>query len=659
MSSGDFATLLSPFAIAGRTVRNRIMLTTHNPKMSEERYLHYLETRVAGGVGMVGIPVLNETISTLAYVTPGQLDGISARDLDGTADPETEEGREFFDSLLLPPLRARADIAHRHGALVFGQVANRGSIRLPETFQAMVSPSGVPDPHVRAQPREMTTGEVERVVRLFARSASRIRRGGLDGVEVHATHGYLVEQFLSPSTNRRTDRYGGSLDNRMRFLTEVLEAIREECGPDFPIGMRISGLQAHPGGLTTDDITAVVRTVESSLAYVNITAGTIGALHDGVVLPYVASSHYEPGFNADAAAAVREAVSVPVILTGRMNDPALMEDVLRSGVADLVGTTRALIADPEFVKKTAAGRADRIHKCIGINECHYPDRVSACPVNPWAGRERELDVPAPVRRKRVLVVGGGPAGLMCARTAASRGHSVVLAEKEHTLGGKITLLARDPHRAEMASLIDDLTREVAEAGVEVRLGFEVTPEAVAEMAPDAVVVATGALPAVPDVPGLEEIRTRTALDILDTDLAELGENVLVVGGLNDHLAPLAAADLLAGHGKKVVLLSECILPGQAAEPSILHLLTKRLLEKHVRIEALTELVKAGVRPQVRNVFSGETSEIGAFDSVVFATGAEPVPFPETDGEFYRIGDCLAPRRLVHATLDGARIGSRL
>ncbi|PZH16096.1 hypothetical protein C1I97_07090 [Streptomyces sp. NTH33] len=659
MSSGEFETLLSPFTIGGRTVRNRIMLTTHNPKMSEERYLKYLETRVAGGVGMVGIPVLHEAISTLAYVTPGQLDEISARDLDGTADPETDEGREFYDALLLPPLRARAEIAHRHGALCFGQVANRGSIRLPETFQAMVSPSGIPDPHVRSQPREMTTSEVERVVRLFARSASRIQRGGFDGVEVHATHGYLIEQFLSPSTNHRTDRYGGSLDNRMRFLTEVLEAIRQECGPDFPIGMRISGLQANPGGLTTDDIRAVVAAVESSLAYVNITAGTIGALHDGVVLPYVASSEYAPGFNADAAAAVRESVSVPVILTGRMNDPALMEDVLRRGVADLVGTTRALIADPEFVKKTAAGQADRIHKCIGINECHYPDRVSSCPVNPWAGRESELNVPAPTRRKRVLVVGGGPAGLMCARTAASRGHSVVLAEKKEVLGGKITLLSRDPHRREMASLIDDLAREVAEAGVEVRLGFEVTPESVAELAPDAVVAATGAVPAVPNVPGLEETRVYTALDILETDPAELGENVLVVGGLNDHLAPLAAADLLASRGKRVVLLSECILPGQAAEPSILHLLTKRLLEKRVRVEALTQLVKGGERPQVRNVFSGETSELGGFDSIVFATGAEPVDFPETGGEFYRIGDCLAPRRLVHATLDGARIGSRL
>ncbi|CAM5439037.1 FAD-dependent oxidoreductase [Streptomyces hirsutus] len=248
MSSGGFATLLSPFAIGGKTVRNRIMLTTHNPKMSEERYLQYLETRVAGGVGMVGIPVLDETSSSLAYVTPGRL----RRDLRPGPGrhrrPETEEGGEFFDPVLGPTLRARAEIAHRHGALVFGQVANRGSIRLPETFQAMVSPSGIPDPHVRAQPREMTTGEVERVVRLFARSASRIQRGGLDGVEVHATHGYLVEQFLSPSTNRRTDRYGGSLDNRMRFLTEVLEAIREEWERTSPSGCASAASRPTPAG---------------------------------------------------------------------------------------------------------------------------------------------------------------------------------------------------------------------------------------------------------------------------------------------------------------------------------------------------------------------------------------------------------------------------
>lgn len=653
-----FETLSSPISIAGMTVRNRLMLTTHNPKMSERRYLKYLETRVRGGVGLVGIPVLSEAISTPYFVTTGWQDHVAIDDIDAGPDPETPEGEAFYDRLLLPKIEARAKIVHDSGAVVFGQVANRGSIRLPETFQAMVSPSGKQDPHVRTQPHTLTTDEVKQVVRLFARAASRVQRGGFDGVEVHATHGYLVEQFLSPVTNQRTDEYGGSPENRRRFLDEIIAAIRETCGPDFPIGMRISGRQANPEGLSTGDVVEIVRAVEQHLAYVNVTAGTIGALDDGVVLPYVASAYLEPGFNADSAARVKSAVSVPVILTGRMNDPALMERVLNEGLADMVGTTRALIADPDFLRKAERGDAGRIRKCIGVNECHYPDRVSACPVNPWAGREDELAVPAPPAGKHVVIVGAGPAGLMCARTAAERGHRVTLLEKQDQLGGKLRRLCLDPGRAEMRSLIDGLEKEVRQAGVDVRTGVEATPELIAALAPDAVVAATGAMPAIPDLPGAGDIRTFSALDILDMDLSELGESVLVVGGLNDHVAPLAAADFLAAAGKKVTLISECFVPGQGAEPSILHLLTQRCLEQGVDIRANTRLDTLGPKPQVYNTFSRRTDLVPA-DSVVFAAAQEVTDFPDIEGEFYRIGDALAPRRIVHATLDGARIALRL
>lgn len=659
MSDTTYDRLLSPIDVGPFRIPNRIMLTTHNPKMTEKRYLRYLETRVANGVGLVGIPVLHEAISTLAFVDSGNLDHVGVNDLDNGPDAESESGDAYYEALLIPQLKARADVAHRYGAFAFGQVANRGAIRLPETMQAMVAPSGIPDPQVRAQPHELTTDEVRRVIALFGRAASRIRRAGLDGVEIHATHGYLIEQFLSPTTNRRTDEYGGSLENRMRFLVETVAAVREACGPDFPIAMRISGLQAEADGLTTDDVCTIVKAVEHELVYVNITAGTIMALHDGVVLPYVASTLFEPGFNAEAAKAVKQAVSIPVSLTGRMNDPQLMERLLAEGYCDLVGTARSLLADPEFVTKARAGRADRIHKCIGINECHYPDRVSACPVNPWAGREDELDLPYPVRRKRVLVIGGGPAGLMTARTAAQRGHEVILAEKSDRLGGKIATLVHDPFRKEMANLIHDLVREVREAGVQIELGREVHPDEVAGLGVDTVVVATGSTPDIPDLPGTDDVPAYSGLSLLETDLAEVGDRVLVVGGLNDHVAPLAAADYLAQGGKTVTLISECMLPGQSAEPSILHLLTKRLHENEVDIRPLTRFSKGGVEPELRNVLTGQSSSVGRVDAVVFVTTSTPVPFPEVEGEFYRVGDALAPRRLVHATLDGARVGTRI
>lgn len=659
MPETTYDRLLSPITVGGFTIPNRIMLTTHNPKMTEKRYLRYLETRVSSGVGLVGIPVLHEAISTLAFVDTGNLDHVGVHDIDNGPDAETEEGNAYYDNLLIPSLRARADVAHRHGAVAFGQVANRGAIRLPETFQAMVSPSGLVDPQVRAQPHELSTSEVERVVRLFGRAASRIQRAGLDGVEVHATHGYLIEQFLSSTTNRRDDQYGGSLENRTRFLVETIAAIREACGPDFPIAMRISGLQAEPGGLSTSDICQIVQAVEKDLVYVNITAGTIMALHDGVVLPYVASTLFDPGFNAEAAAAVRAAVSIPVGLTGRMNNPQLMEQLLADGVCDLVGTARTLLADPDFIRKTASGRADTIHRCIGINECHYPDRVSACPVNPWAGREDEFDLPDPIRRKKVLIIGGGPAGLMAARTAAQRGHQVVLAERTDHLGGKVATLVRDPFRKEMANLLGDLIREIHEAGVEVHLDREIRPEDIASYGADSVIVATGSVPDIPAEAGADDVAVYSGLSVLEEDLDRIGNRILVVGGLNDHVAPLATADYLAQAGKSVTLISECMLPGQSAEPSILHLLTKRLHENQVQIKPLMRFVKGGVEPQLIDVFTGQDASIGPVDAIVFVTTSTPVDFPEVDGEFYRIGDALAPRRLVHASLDGARTGVRL
>ncbi len=662
MSDQSFDLLFSPIDIAGMPVQNRVMLTTHNPKMSEQRYLDYLRTRVSGGVGMVGIPVLHEGISTLSYVSSGALDPISAYDVDGYPDPETQEGQAFFDELLGPMLAARAKIVHDAGARAFGQLANRGSIRLPESFQPMLSPSGIRDPQVRTQPLELTADEIRRVAKLFGRSAQRIKDAGFDGAEIHAAHNYLVEQFLSPSTNRRTDEYGGSLENRARFLRDIIEQIREQCGDDYPIGLRISGHQATEGGLSVDDVAATVALVDDDLAYVNVTAGSIMALQDGVGLPYVASTYYQPGFNADCTTVIKQATDKPVILTGRMNDPALMEQVLAEGICDMVGVTRTLIADPEFLTKVRQGRADEVHKCIGINECHYPDRVSACPVNPSAGRENELRI-VPVTngdRRHVLVVGGGPAGLMAARTAVRRGHRVTLVEKGQALGGKVDVLRRDPLRREMANLVGDLVRECTQQGVEFDMGTEADADYVARVGADTVVVATGSVPVVPDLPGLEDVRTFTALDIL-VDASEVGDRVLVVGGLNDHVAPLAAADYLADRGKEVVLISECLLPGQGAEPSILHKLTKHLLEKHVRVEALTELVCCGPEPMVRNTFSKETSALGRFDSIVFAADSAPVGVDGLDGgnEVHRIGDALAPRRLVHATLDGMRIGTRV
>lgn len=658
MSPNEFQRVLSPIRIAGMEVRNRIMLTTHNPKMNEERYLAYLEERVEGGVGLVGIPILHETVSSLNFVNSGLIVPAYAGDGDGSPDPESEAGAAYYDEHLIPRLRVRADIIHKHGAFCFGQLANRGAIRLPDTLQPMVSPSGMADDHVRMSTHALTTEEVRRVVKLFGRSALRIKRAGLDGTEIHCTHGYLVEQFLSPVTNQRTDRYGGDAQKRMRFLLEIIEEIKTVCGEDFPIGLRISGYQDVEGGMSTEDIKQVVARTTADVAYVNVTAGTIGALQKGVVAPYVASSFIPSGFNVPAAARIKEACTVPLIVTGRINDPWQMEGILANGQADMIGLTRALIADPHLPRKMAHGQAQFVRKCAGLNECHFPDRVSSCPVNPVAGRELELKARLLDKPKRVMVIGGGPAGLETARIASARGHKVTLVEKGSQLGGQIAVLARDPARKEMMTLINTLSREVREQGVEIMLNTEATPELVAQHQPDATVIAIGSEPVIPQIAGVEQLPVFNSLQILDNP-PQVGQRVLVVGGLNDNLPPVLAALYLAEQGKQVTLLSENVGIGQGLEWSIQHFVLKRLMEMNVCLMPLTELVEAGPMPRLRNIFTKQISEGPLIDSMVFAVGSQARSFEDLPGEVYKIGDCLAPRRLLHATLDGARIGVRL
>jgi len=573
--------------------------------------------------------------------------------------PVTKEGIAFFDETLIPGMRAQADAAHRGGAFCMGQIHHAGSARHSENLQPTVSSSDIPDEYDRQVPRPLEVDEIAELLVAYGHGARRIREAGMDGVEVHAAHGYLIQQFLSPFNNQRTDRYGGRFDNRIRFLEEILEAIGTAV-PGFPIGMTITMDEMVEGGLGVEEMQQVAKRIEDRLIYFNVRGGTYTGMRGGLKIPYVAPWYIPAGPSVPGAAALKEVVDTPVSVVQRITVPAFADRLIGEGLVDFVGMTRALIADPEWANKARDGAAEDIKVCIVTNDCHYPGRAISCTVNPDAGREDEMAIVPAETSRHVAVVGGGPAGMEAARVASIRGHRTVLYERAAELGGQIGIIGRrNPHRPEFTSHVEYQERQLRKAGVDIRLGVAVSEEMLAESNPDVVIVATGSHHYVPEAPGMESERVVSAIEVLEG--AEVGQNVIVVGGIEDHAPPGMIAEYLADQGKNVEVVTELMTLGSGLEPSTLNVLTKRLLERNVVISTLLAVKKLedNILTLV-NTFTGEETRIEEIDTVVLACGSRAETGLEAAikgrfAETHVIGDCLAPRRMVHAVLEGARV----
>ena len=651
---------LEPIDIGGLRLRNRLMMTTHGPRLPQSRYLPYLDAR-SRDVALVG---LHAGYGMGAFPPgPGRFEAGDALGPDAVPPhPLTEEGRAWLERYV-PVLAEQAEVVQGNGARCVGQLHHAGASDAADTLDFVVGPSGVRDEHRRRMPHALTASAIADVVQVFAEGAGRVQRAGLDAVEIHAAHGYLINQFLSPLTNRRTDRYGGSLDNRIRFLLEVLAAVRAGLDGSMPVGVRIPGAEGVDGGLTTAAVGEIAGRLEDAGAdYLSISTGNYTGLRRGLGVAYVTPVYQAPGPAVADAAAVRSRVGVPVVVAGRITDAVMAERIVAEGSADVVGFTRALIADPDMVAKVRRGSGATVDACIACNECHTGLPVR-CTVNPAAGHEKELAVHPAAAARRVVVVGGGVAGMQCARVAAARGHHVTLIEREAALGGVLGLLGRDPHRPELQGFRRHLEDEVARLGVDVRLGTEVTTDLIVDHNPDHVVIAAGAEEVVPDVPGAKLSHVVTALAVLRGE-AHLTGHVAVIGGLEDHLPPLVLADAVAGAGHPVTLLTEQTSEGEAVEAATRYALLRRLRSKHVETRRLAAL--AAVRPGslvLRDVLTNEEGELDGIDTVVLACGRRPrsalaeqlqgchrpAPFG-----VHVVGDCLAPRRFLHAMMDATR-----
>lgn len=645
--------IFEPITIGGRTARNRIVSTAHTTGFAEhgrpgERYVRYHARKAQGGAGIV------MTFGSCS-VHP--------------SSPPENGGVAVWDDDVIPALARVAELVHQHGALVISQVAHRGrrSTSL-ETSRALLAPSDVPEPVHREIPHELEPEQIEELIAAFAAAARRFQAAGWDGVEVTSFGGQLIEQFWSLPMNRRADEWGGSLENRMRFGVRVVQAVRQAVGAGFIVGFRMTADQQLPGGLTREELIEIARRMDALgvIDYFNVSGGT------GAILPLQAATVPSMDFPhllfARQCQTMKAALRAPVLYAGRVITPEEAEGLLERGVADLVAMTRAMIADPDLVNKARAGRTEDIRLCVGANEgCigrRYAGSSITCVQNPMVGREAELGefVPA-ARPRRVVVVGGGPAGLEAARVAALRGHSVALFEREAQLGGQIVAAAEAPQRREYAGVVRWLERQVRQAGVAVHTGREVGAEEVLALGPEAVVVATGSRPRAPEIPGADLAHVVSVNDVLRGQ--RQADQRCVVLDDDGHLRGPSVADYLSAQGKQVTIVTRLWSVGEDVDSTLKPLIYERMLKQGVEMVTLTTPVAIGPGwVRLRNVFSGREWALEDVDTVVTAYGgqAEDGVYRALKGrvaELHLVGDAMAPRRLADAMLEATRAGRAL
>ncbi len=528
--------------------------------------------------------------------------------------------------------------------------------------------SAIPDVMYRETPKVMELEEIREVVEHFALAAIHVREGGFDGVELQFGHSSLARQFMSPLTNFRGDEYGGDFDNRMRFPLEVVTAVRDAVGADFTVGVRLCADEMIPGGLTLEDAKQVAQRLEATgdLDYFNLTLATFYNL-------YLVGGpmHLPLGYAVPLAAGIKGATTLPVFATGRINDPAMAERVLADGQADMIGIVRGQIADPDFARKAREERAEEIRYCIACNQNCYGrvglNRTIGCVQNPAVGledTEGEHHLRPALRKKRVMVVGGGPAGMWAAKIAAMRGHDVTWFETGKELGGQVLLAAKGAGRDEFGVIARNERNQLARLGVPVELNVEVTPEFVLEQDPDAVIVATGSRPKACPVAGADGRHVFNVWEVLGGE-AELGERVLLIDYDGHHQAT-ATAEFIAELGKSVHVVTSALFVGSDLGPSQdLYLARQRLLQKGVTLTpdfAVMEI--KGLEVHGFDVYSNVWDVISDYDSIVTAMGNDvcdalyfalkgKVP------ELLRVGDCVAPRKVDMAVHEGYMAGKRV
>jgi 2,4-dienoyl-CoA reductase-like NADH-dependent reductase (Old Yellow Enzyme family)/thioredoxin reductase len=671
--------LLSPFTLKGTTLRNRIVSTSHEPAYSEDglprdRYRAYHVEKAKGGVGLT-------MIGGSAIVSPDSAPAFG--------------NLQLWKNEAVPLLRRLSDEVHEHGAAVMTQLTHLGHRTSNYTHDWIpgVSVSAVRESAHRAFTRPASTVELDRIVRDFAETAARCKDGGLDGVELMA-YGHLLDSFWTPARNRREDEYGGSFDNRMRFPLAVIRAIRAAVGDDFAVGVRMTFDEGRPDGLHRAEALRIAHMlVDAGIDFFSVIKGFIDT--DAELARMTAPMGTPAAPHLEFAGWVKANVSVPVMHAGRIGDVATARHAIADGLVDLVGMTRALMADPQLPRKVAAGEADRIRPCVGANMCIdgiYTSGSAICVHNPSTGRELRLPhrVGRAAERRRVAVVGGGPAGLEAARTLGERGHEVVLFEASPSLGGQVALAAKSPRRRDLIGIVDWRIDECKRLGVTLNLNHFVEADDLQNVGFDTVVIATGGLPNI-DVAAGSELAIDT-WDVMSGARKPTG-HVLVYDDHGGNQA-LDAIETLTATAASI----ELVTPERTISPDVGSLVMSGYLQmmadtgvtmtpahRLMGIERTQGRLKAGFRVDgahraveryadtiviehgtmpVTDVYDAlveSSTNRGAIDSTELL-GLSPqtaVYNPDGDLRIYRIGDAVSSRNIHAAVLDAFRLCSAI